>query len=96
MSMKMENLSVKNAEYDLEAGFFWVVFENGKSIQCCLTERADGNGFKKVINFADPAIEWGINADVNAWAVTADDNYEFIYAVLKREARKAGVRIINP
>ena len=58
-------------------------------------ERRDGNGFKKAINFDDPGHDWGICADVNAWAAPEDD-YEFVYTTIKREALKAGVRIINP
>lgn len=91
----MKNLNITNVEYDLDNGFFWIEFDNKKSIQCCLMERRDGNGFKKSINFDDPGIVWGINADVNAWAAP-DDDYEFVYTTIKREARKAGVRIINP
>lgn len=88
--MNLSNLNITNVECDFDYGLFWIEFSNKKSIQCCLMERKDGNGFKKAINFDDPGIVW-----VNAWAAP-DDDYEFVYTTIKREARKAGVRIINP
>ena len=93
--MKLSNLNITNVEYDLDNGFFWIEFDNEKSIQCCLMKRKDGDGFKKAINFDDPGVAWGICADVNAWAAPNGD-YEFVYTTIKHEARKAGVRIINP
>lgn len=32
----LNDLNVVNAEANLKYGFFWVEFENGKSLQCCL------------------------------------------------------------
>ena len=91
----MKNLNITDVTCSLICGYFWVEFDNGRSIQCCLMKRKDGDGFEKAINFDDPGIAWGICADVNAWAAP-DDDYEFVYTTIKREARKAGVRIINP
>ena len=88
----MKNLTVVNADFDQEIGFFWVEFNNGKSIQCCLIARKDGNGFTKKIDRNDNGSSWGVCGDTNEWAAIEGD-YTEVNEMLHREARKLGIKI---
>jgi len=90
----MKNLTVENVGFDLEVGFFWVEFNNGKSIQCCLVARRDGNGYIKQIDRSDCGSDEGVSYDVNNWALGDDVGFNDIEELLFKEARKVGIRIV--
>ena len=41
---ELNQLTVVNREYSLESGFFWVEFEDGRSLQLCLHASFDNDG----------------------------------------------------
>lgn len=101
----MQNLTVKNREADLEAGFFWVEFTNGQSLQCCLKElqqteeEHDANGtiYLNQIEVGGNGHSEGICADVNGWAAQSDnedDLWDEVELFLIEQARSAGVEIV--
>lgn len=92
--MKLENLNISKVEYDLENGFFWVEFDNDKSIQCCLIERKDGKGFRKAIDMNDNGYDWGMCEDVNRWAFNENGEGDHVLVFLLKQARKAGLQIV--
>lgn len=54
-----------NADIDTENGFAHIVTEDELTIQCCLVERVDYNGYKKEIDVFDCGENDGICGDVN-------------------------------
>lgn len=89
----LNELAVTNRDYDLELGFFWVEFENGESLQCCLkgVRDEDGNyvGYSAQVEIGNNGYDDGICADVNAWAKDAD-----VKDFLLEQARKTGLQIV--
>ena len=89
----LNELAVTNRDYDLKLGFFWVEFENGESLQCCLKgirdEDGDYVGYSAQVEIDNNGHDDGICADVNAWAKDAD-----VKDFLLEQARKAGLQIV--
>ena len=89
----LNELAVTKSDYDLESGFFWVEFENNKSLQCCLKgirdEDGDYAGYSAQVEIDNNGHDDGICADVNAWAKDAD-----VKDFLLDQARKAGLQIV--
>ena len=94
--MNLNELNIKNIEFDLQNGFFWVEFEGtDRSLQCCLMERKDGKGFRKAIDSIDCAYDWGINGDVNKWAADAEGELGDVHKYLMKQARKIGLKVYS-
>lgn len=92
----MKNLSelkIVNTDYDLESGFFWVEFQNGKSIQCCLVQD-DNSAFVARINSNDTGASEGLSSDNNEWALSDDCDWGHINDLLITEAKKLGIEIV--
>lgn len=90
----MRNLTIVNTEFNTEHGFFWVEFNNGKSIQCCLVARKDGNGCTKQIDRNDCGSNEGLSFDNNEWALNEDNDFAEINDLMFKEAKKLGIKII--
>lgn len=89
----LNELKITNREFDLDSGFFWVEFEGGKSLQCCVHESSKPE--KVVINESDCGHDWGICKDVNQWAVEEGlADWWDVNQSLMSEAEKIGISII--
>ena len=89
----LNTLKIVNTDYDLESGFFWIEFQNGKSIQCCLVQN-DDSGFVAQINSDDTGASEGLSSDNNEWALGDDCDWGHINNLLIIEAKKLGIEII--
>lgn len=93
----LNTLKMKNKDYDTETGFFWVEFENGKSLQCCLVSKQDSEDdepyFAKAIEIDNSGYNDGICGDVNEWA-SIDDEWAHIEEFLINQARSCGIEIV--
>lgn len=91
-------LTVVSREYGLVSGFFWVEFENGKSLQCCLREAFSYYGihvgYEPQIDINDTGFNVGINWDNNQWAAGEYGEAEHIEEFLIEQAKQAGLEII--
>ncbi len=101
MMMNLNDLTVINAESDMENGFFFVEFSNGKSLQCCLKvlrqneEDFFENGpiFLNQIEHDNSGFSYGVCGDCNEWAVV-DGEWGHILDFLVDTARTHGVQIV--
>ena len=96
----LQNLEIKNVEFDLENGFFWVEFENGKVLQCCLKEQnqdenKNGLVFMEAIEVCNNGYNDGICWDANEWAADEDGDVEHINDFLIEQAREIGLEIVS-
>ena len=89
----LNELKIVNTDYDLDLGFFWVEFENGKSLQCCLVQDADFAYLPK-INSNDTGSSEGLSSDNNEWALGEDQDFGEINDLLISEAKKLNIEII--
>ena len=89
----LNELKIVNTAYDLDLGFFWVEFETGKSLQCCLVQDDDFAYLPK-INSNDTGSSEGLSSDNNEWAVGDDCDWGHINDLLISEAKKVGIEII--
>lgn len=86
----LNDLKITNRDYDLEHGFFWVEFENGKSLQCCL------KGGQKSIEAGNSGHDDGMSLDRNSWAVEQEiADWEEVELFLIEQARQVGIDIIS-
>lgn len=100
--INLNELTVTIREFDLGAGFFWVEFDNGESLQCCLKElRQDeqelyenGPIFLEQIELDNNGYNDGICLEVNAWAADEDGEMEHVNEFLIEQAREVGLEII--
>lgn len=92
----INTLEITNVESDTEHGFFFVVFGNGESIQCCLQSNPQdlGSPYLEQVHTWDNGHDYGICRDVNAWAVENGD-WEYINQFLLTQARKNGIRVVT-
>lgn len=98
----MNNLSVTNVDYDLTEGFFWVGFENGKSLQCCLVSKRDSVDdepyYVMSLEIDNLGHSDGLCADCNEWAVDYSESsggeWGHISDFLIEQARTHGLQII--
>ena len=83
------NLDIQLA---LKYGFVHILTSDNLTIQCCLEQRKDRKGFKKIINKYDNGINDGICGDVNA---PAFEKYgqENCKKKLFTEIRKMGFKV---
>ena len=90
----LSELKIVNTDFDLDTGFFWIEFENDKSLQCCLQLRKDEKGYKKSIKADDNGSSEGLSGDNNDWALDEENpNWVNINDLLHKEARKLGIKI---
>lgn len=100
--INLNELKVTNTECNLERGFFWVEFENGKTLQLCLVEKKqtefehfmNGTIYEPKISASDNGYNRGLCADCNSWAVD-DDEWGHIEEFLLEKAREAGLEIVS-
>ena len=93
----LNELVIKNRESDTESGFFWIEFESGKSLQCCLVSKQDSCDdepyFVDAIETDNSGYNDGICGDVNEWA-SVNNEWDHIEYFLIEQARKCGVSIV--
>lgn len=93
----LNDLTVTNAEYDLDNGFFFIELSNGKSLQCCLKSYQEDEFsvpcFHAQIELDNNGYNNGLCADCNEWAVF-DGEWSHINDLLIDEARKIGIEIV--
>ena len=94
----MKNLEIINRDFDLENGFFWVEFEGGNVLQCCLKGIYDENGlfqgFLEQVSAVDNGYSDGLCWDANEWAVSEDGEHGHIQDFLVEQAREIGLEIV--
>ena len=88
----LNELAVLNAEANLEHGFFFVEFEGGKSLQCCLVH--NGEDYEMNIDSIDSGFDQGLSYDCNKWAKNEDGEIGHIEEFLFEQAKKSGLEII--
>ena len=88
----MKNLQAVETDVMTDYGFFVVKTECGKSLNICLEQRKDGEGFKKEID-GDGGFDGGTCGDANGEAIEQYGSSEVLEFML-REARKAGIKTI--
>lgn len=102
--INLNELKVTNTEHNLESGFFWVEFENGKTLQLCLIEKKqteeehfkNGSIYQPKISASDNGFNSGLCADCNSWAVDNEEHeWGHIEDFLLEKAREAGLEIIS-
>lgn len=92
--IKLHETHINAIDANTEYGFAHIVTSDGLTIQCCLEERADSNGYKKAINASDCGETDGICGDVNEGAFAKYGREESMKALF-RELRKIGVSVRN-
>lgn len=94
----INEMEIINRDYDLDSGFFWVEFEGGKSLQCCLKgiRDEDGNyaGYAEQIEIGNNGFDEGLSWDCNEWAADEDGEAKHIEDFLLEQAKIAGLEII--
>lgn len=91
----LNELVVVNAEANVEHGFFFVEFENGKSLQCCLVAaRNPDDGYLEQVHIWNNGFDDGLCYDCNAWAKDEDGEMGHINDFLVEKARENGLQIV--
>lgn len=93
----LNELVVVNAEANVEHGFFFVEFENGKSLQCCLISagnEAEGFYYQPAISADNNGFDEGLSYECNAWAKDEDGEMGHINDYLVSKARENGLQIV--
>ena len=94
----LNQLTVVSREYSLESGFFWVEFENGKSLQLCLNAELDNDGalvkYAPQVSIYDNGYYEGLSRDNNQWAADEYGGTEHIEEFLFEQARQCGLQIV--
>lgn len=93
----LNDLNVVNREYSLESGFFWVEFENGKSLQCCLVSLGNDGCYTEYapqVDINNNGFDDGLSWDNNQWAADEDGETWHIEEFLINQARQCGLQIV--
>ncbi len=94
----ISEMKIISRDYDLDSGFFWVGFEGGKSLQCCLKgiRNEDGQyaGYAEQIEIGNSGFDEGSSWDCNEWAAGAYGEAGHIEEFLIDQARKIGLQIV--
>lgn len=93
----INEMKIINREYDLDSGFFWVEFEGGKSLQCCLKlygSEEEGLHYQPQIEIGNNGFVEGQNWDANEWAAGEDGDADHIEEFLIEQAREIGIQIV--
>lgn len=88
-------MNIKESDFDLQHGFSWIVISDNDrdlTVQCCLKQRKDGNGYKKEINAGDCGHNWGICGDVNEVAFEKFGENRCMKALFAK-SRENGIKI---
>lgn len=93
--INLSELKINNVEANLETGFFFVEFEDGRSLQCCLDAKGDewDHWFISQIEVGNNGFNEASSADCNEWAVV-DGGWDHIELFLIEQARANGVDIV--
>lgn len=101
-NINLNDLNVVNRDYDLDSGFFWVEFENGKSLQCCLVQARRGDDLAEYgalylgqVELDNNGFDDGLSYDNNAWAKDEDGEMGHINGFLIEQARMCGLEIVS-
>ena len=93
----MKNLNIVKVEQDNEIGFFFVEFDNGNSVQCCLkanpVEGGEFNGYANQVEIDNNGFGEGLSLDCNEWAINQFGEEE-VHDFLIEQAREAGIQIV--
>lgn len=94
--INLNELVVSNVDASLEAGFFFVEFEDGRSLQCCLDAKGDewDHWYVNQIEVGNNGFSEASCADCNEWAVV-DGEWDHIELFLIEQARAVGVEIVG-
>ena len=94
----LNDLVIKNSEANLEHGFFFVEFSNGRSLQCCLVSKnnnCDEDYYHvEQIEAGNSGHDEGLSYDCNKWAADEDGSIEHVELFLIEQARKIGIEIV--
>ena len=98
----LNDLKIVNRDYDVEAGFFWVEFDDGKSLQCCLVTKQDDFDSEPYhtdeIEIGNSGYIDGLCGDCNNWAADYSDSsggeWGHIEDFLIEQARIIGIEIV--
>lgn len=100
-TINLNDLNVVNREYNLDTGFFWVEFENGKSLQCCLVQARRGDDLAEYgplylgqVELDNNGFDDGLSYDNNVWAKDEDGEMNHVNDFLIEQARMCGLEII--
>ena len=95
----LNELVIKNRETNLENGFFFVEFFDGRSLQCCLVGKRDNDDewlyFVEQIEVGNSGHDEGLSLDCNAWAADEDGGLDHVELFLIEQARMIGVEIVG-
>lgn len=94
----INEMKIISRDYDLESGFFWVEFESGRSLQCCLKGIRDEDGqyagYAEQIEIGNSGFDEGLSWECNELAAGEDGEAGHIEEFLIEQARKAGLQIV--
>lgn len=98
----INEMKIINRDYDLDSGFFWVEFENGKSLQCCLKlakqDEQDlydiGSQYLNQIEIDNNGFDEGLCYDCNEWAKDEGGEMGHVQDFLIEQAREIGIEIV--
>lgn len=98
----LNELVVVNAEANVEHGFFFVEFDNGKSLQCCLKAAKqdeqdlhdNGPQYLNQIEIDNNGFDEGLSYDANEWAQDEDGEMGHVQDLLIEQARQYGIEIV--
>lgn len=89
-------MNIIDSDYNIINGFFWVEFQDGKSLQVCLEN--DLGRYLKTINLSDCGIDTGMCLDCNDWffernkgLVHYDQKIAEAKSIIAKEAKKHGI-----
>jgi hypothetical protein len=100
--MQMEQtMNIKESSKDTEYGFFFIVYEDGRSLQCCLKERnqdedergVNGPIFLNQIDSDDSGFDDGLSYDCNEWVIK-EVGHEATLKIILDAAKKAGIEVV--
>jgi len=93
----LNDLKITNTESNIDNGFFFVEFENGKSLQCCLKSYQDDADsepyYVDQIEVCNSGYTEGLCGDCNEWAAI-DGEWSHIEEFLIDQARLVGIEIV--
>ncbi|MGL6121469.1 MAG: hypothetical protein ACRC1W_00225 [Shewanella sp.] len=92
--MNLNSLKVVNSGAVVEDGYYFVEFEDGKILQCCLVASFDNSHFLNEVDCTNSGFTSGPCAECNEWAVGADGDWLHIDQFLIDKATADGVLIV--
>jgi hypothetical protein len=94
-------VKIKETGIEMEYGFFFLVYEDGRSLQCCLEEKEqkeedrflNGPKFLNQIDSENSGFDDGLSYDCNEWLIEEIGHDETLKIILDA-ARSDGIEII--